>query len=102
MKTRTLLCAALLAFPLFAHGGGAHLKGVVSAIAADAITVQTPEGELRTARITRDTLFVRGKAPATWQEVKRGERVVVHARGHGAALEAREVQLPPARTKNKP
>lgn len=92
MKTRTLLLMALLAFPLFAHGGGAHLRGVVSSVAADRIVVKTTDGALVEAKITPETLFVRGKAPVGWRDLKPGERVVVHARGHGKSLEAREVE----------
>ena len=94
MTRRTVLSLALLvgpaATPAFAHGGGPHLKGTVSAISADQITVAA-EGGPAVAKITPDTRFVRGKAAGKRADLKQGDRVVVHTRKKGDALEALEV-----------
>jgi hypothetical protein len=94
MMRRTILALAFLhgfaATPALAHGGGPHLKGTVSAISADQITVDA-EGGPAVAKITPDTRFVRGKAAGKREDLKQGDRVVVHTRKKGDALEALEV-----------
>ena len=94
MKKRTMLIGAIVALsasPLLAHGGGAHLKGTVAAISAERITVKDSAGNESEAQITRDTRFVRGKAAGTRDELREGDRVVVHTRKQGKALEAVEI-----------
>ncbi len=92
----TILAIAFLlglAAPVaLAHGGGPHLKGTVSAITADQITVEGDEGRPTSAKITPDTRFVRGKAKGKREDLKQGDRVVVHTRKQGDALEALEVR----------
>jgi hypothetical protein len=90
-----LLSIALLLGPLspaFAHGGGPHLKGTVSAISTEQITVEAEGGKPASAKITPETRFVRGNAEGKREDLKRGDRVVVHTRKHGDALEALEIR----------
>jgi len=87
-----VLVLALAGSAALAHGGGPHLKGTVSAITADQITVAGAEGQAAVAKITPDTRFVRGKAVGKREDLKQGDRVVVHTRKHGDALEAIEVR----------
>ncbi len=94
MKKQAFMMVVLLglaASPLLAHGGGAHLKGTVSAIASDQITVKDADGHESEAKITPQTRFMRGKAVGKREELHQGNRVVVHTRKKGDALEAVEV-----------
>ena len=77
--------------PVLAHGGGPHLKGTVSAISAEQITVEGEAGRPASAKITPETRFVRGKATGKREDLKQGDRVVVHTRKQGDALEALEI-----------
>jgi hypothetical protein len=95
MKKHALMLAVFLGFaasPLLAHGGGPHLKGTVVAISADEIKVKGMEGDESEAKITPATKFVRGKETGNKDELKQGDRVVVHTRKKGEALEAVEVR----------
>jgi hypothetical protein len=94
MKKQALTIAVFLglaASPLLAHGGGSHLKGTVSAVAADQITVKDADGHESQAKITPQTRFMRGKAVGKQADLHQGDRVVVHTRKQGDGLEAVEV-----------
>ena len=94
MKKLALMIAAslgLASFPLLAHGGAPHLKGTVSAIAADQITVKSADGQESPAKLTPQTRFLRGKTSGQREDLHEGDRVVVHTRKQGEALEAVEV-----------
>ena len=94
MKKQALMMVAfvgLAASPLLAHGGGAHLKGTISAIASDQVTVKDADGHESEARITPQTRFMRAKAVGKRDDLHQGDRVVVHTRKKGGALEAVEV-----------
>jgi hypothetical protein len=94
MKKQALMLAVFLglaASPLLAHGGGAHLKGTVSAIASDQITVKDADGHEEQAKITPQTRFMRGKTVGKREDLHQGDRVVVHTRKQGAGLEAVEI-----------
>jgi len=95
MKKFALMMAVFLglaASPLLAHGGGPHLKGTVVAISADEIKVKGMDGHESEAKITPTTKFVRGKETGNKDELKQGDRVVVHTRKKGDALEAVEIR----------
>ena len=81
----------LAAFPLLAHGGGAHLKGTLSAIASEQITVKDADGHESEAKITPQTRFMRGKTVGKRDDLHPGDRVIVHTRKKGDGLEAVEV-----------
>src|SRR5258708_16916359 len=70
----------LAASPLLAHGGGAHLKGTVSAVAPDQITVKDTDGHEAQAKITPQTRFMRGKAVGNQEDLHQGDPVVGHTR----------------------
>lgn len=84
------------ASPALAHEGGVDAKGVVKALAADKLTVETAHGD-RTFALTPDTEFVRGGKPAKRGDLVVGERVVVHARAGQGGLEAVQVRAGPAK-----
>jgi hypothetical protein len=63
---------------LLAHEGHAHkVMGTVVAIDAAHIEVDTKEGKKESHPLTKDTKFLKGKAPATVGDVKVGARVVL-------------------------
>lgn len=91
------MAVTLLAAPgAEAHEGGMHAKGVVKAITAERLTVGTAQGE-KTFDLTPATSYVRGAAPARREDLRAGERVVVHARQKDGRLEATEVRAGPAK-----
>lgn len=93
-----LVAVALLAMsPALAHEGGIDAKGVVKAVTAERITIETPKGE-RSFALTSETSYARGSAPARREDLRAGERVVVHARERGGRLEAIAVRAGPARS----
>jgi hypothetical protein len=104
MKKRALMmaaCVGLAGFPLLAHGG-AHLKGTVLSITADQIKVKSADGHESEAKLTATTKFVSAKGPGNKDELEQGDRVVVHTRKQGDALEAVEVRYGVPRKKGSP
>ena len=87
--------------PVVAHEGGLHVKGTVTSVSAEQITVKGADGHESKVAVTNTTVFVRGNVPAKAADVKEGERVVIHSRRTNGALEATEVRLKarPARQK---
>src|SRR5438067_13062063 len=103
MKKLALIMAVILglaAFPLLAHGGGPHMKGTVSAIAPDQITVKDVDNHEWLAKVTPETRFIRWKAVGNRGDLHRGDRVVVHTRKKGDGLEAIEVRYGATRKRN--
>lgn len=82
-----------------AHEGGVDVRGVVQTVTPDRIEVATAT-EVRTFAITPATEFVKGGAPARREDVRSGDRVVVHGRQRGGRTEAVLVKIgrprPPA------
>jgi hypothetical protein len=91
MKKEALTMAFLLgltALPALAHGGGAHLKGTISAIAADRITLKDSDGHVAQATVTPETRFMSGKSVGKREDLHPGDRVIVNTRKKGDGLEA--------------
>lgn len=102
MKKQALMMAVFLGLaapPLLAHGGP-HLKGMVSAIAPDQITVKDADNHEWQAKITPETRFIRSKAVGNREDLQQGDRVVVHTRKKGDGLEAVEVRYGATRKRN--
>lgn len=82
-----------------AHQGGVDVRGVVRAVAPDRVEVATAK-EVRAFAITPATEFVKGGAPARREDVRPGDRVVVHGRERAGRTEAVRVEIgaprPPA------
>jgi hypothetical protein len=95
MRRKILAFAFLLELcgtAALAHGGGPHLKGTAAAISADQITVEGTDGRSTVAKITPQTRFIAGKAVGKREDLKQGDRVIVHTRKQGDGLEAIEVR----------
>lgn len=79
MKTVAAFVAALLVAgtTLLAHGGNEHVRGVVTQVSPNAITVQTANKATRTITLTDKTAFKRAGTDAQAADLKVGDRVVV-------------------------
>jgi len=74
----TFAAAFLIAGSLvFAHGGNEHVRGVVTQISAQSITVQTSATTPRTLTLSQKTTFKRAGKDAQLSDLKVGDRVVV-------------------------
>jgi hypothetical protein len=62
---------------VFAHGGNEHVRGVVTKISAQSITVQTTPKETRTLVLSQQTTFKQAGKVAHLADLKVGDRVVV-------------------------
>jgi hypothetical protein len=87
--------AGVLVAPVFAlaHEGQKHTMGTVHEITADRIVVAMRDGKDAVFTLTPQTSFQRGDAPARRENVKVGERVVVHAKLAGDTQIATVVKL---------
>lgn len=97
MKTMlSLAVAASLAAPVVAlgHGSGVHARGTIKEITPDHV-VLTGNGADQVIAMGKDTAIVRGDRSVRIQDVRVGERAVVHARREGKALSATEIRLAP-------
>lgn len=78
MKRLVLLIASILtASVAFAHGDNDHVRGVVTAITPQSITVQTQGKATMTLAVTGKTVFEKSGARAQLADLKVGDRVVV-------------------------
>ena len=102
MKTSSILIAfALCSVPAFAHEGGHDARGVVTSVDAHELTLKTAQGEEKFI-LTPETQFVKDGSPATLQDLKASDRVVVHAKKKAGGFEAFKVQFRSAATPKKP
>ena len=96
-----LLAFALCSVPVAAHEGGHDARGIVTSVGSEALSIKTNRGE-ESFLLTPQTEFVKDGAPATAQDVKALDRVVVHAKKNAGRLEAVKVQFKsPARPKEQ-
>ena len=104
MKTRiaaVLFCIALVSVAVSPHGNEQHVMGKVTAISPNSITVHTtakPPKDV-TVIVVSGTMFMKSGAMATFQDLKVGDRVVIHAKPNAdKKLEASNVDFgkPPA------
>lgn len=97
MARWVVVASALAASSLvFAHEGGEHAKGTVHEITPDRLVVTSPEGQAVEFTLAPETTFQRGNSRARREDVKLGERVVVHAKHVGDGEVATVVKLAPA------
>jgi Cu/Ag efflux protein CusF len=89
----------LAALPAFAHGNNAHVRGVVTQVSAQSITVQLADNTTKTLALTAKTAFLRSGKPAAMTDLKVGDRVVVDVPKNSS--QALEVQIGTAKTAPK-
>jgi Cu/Ag efflux protein CusF len=85
--------AIFLVHPAFAHEGGKHFMGQVKSVDADSLTIVTKDKDTVTIKLLPTTKFLKSKQPASVQDLKTGERVVVHAKQNGESWIAEEVDF---------
>jgi hypothetical protein len=93
MCSLLLLVSVLISVAAGAHEGGKHFLGMVKAFDQNTLTVATTNGGTVTFTITKATKFVKSGEPAQLNDLKKGERVVVHAKPSGESWEAQEVRF---------
>ncbi len=95
MKRIVTVVILLFAFSLMAlaHGKGKHVMGTVTSISDSSIAVETTAKKSVTVDVSDKTKFVKSGSPATWKDLKVGDKVVVHADVSGAKLVAHEVRF---------
>ncbi len=102
MRKLAILAAALawvlLPAVLLAHGGGAQVKGTLTAVDPAHIEVKTEDGHVVSIPVNASTRYFKGKAAGTAGDAVVGSRVVVHRAKDGTAI---EVRLPAPKTDTK-
>ena len=95
MKCKLCFLAAclLVATLVVAHGNQQHVMGTVAAISRNSITIKTTAGQLAEVSINDKTAFSRGGKKIDLNEIKIGDRVVIHALKQEHGLEATTVQV---------
>jgi hypothetical protein len=88
--TASIVLVASLAF---AHGNEQHIMGTVSKVSDSSITITTTNGTSVDVALTSQTAFTKNGKTITAQQIKQGDRVVIHAKKNGDKLEAASVQL---------
>jgi hypothetical protein len=85
--------AIFLVNAVFAHEGGKHFMGQVKSVDPVSLTILTTSKDTVTLKLLPTTKFVKSKQPASVQDLKTGDRVVIHAKQNGEAWEAEEVDF---------
>jgi hypothetical protein len=83
----------LIASFAFAHGNEQHVMGTVSKVTDSAITVTTTNGKSIDVALTSETTFTKDGKTITAKDIKKGDRVVIHAKKNGTKLEAASVRI---------
>jgi hypothetical protein len=104
MKHLTITAVALAlglasGAPAFAHGSNAHVRGVVTQVSAQSITVQLADKTAKTLTINTKTTFERAGKPAAMTDLKVGDRVVIDVPKN--SNEALEIQIGAAKAATK-
>jgi len=91
--TLVALGVALGGFPARAHEKGDRAMGVVESVTAEKIVVKAADGHSVAFTVTPETRFFRDDKPARPEDVRVGQRAVVHGRRAGERVEAVRVKL---------
>lgn len=95
LRSSVVTAALLLILPtiVLAHNNQQHVMGTVTKIDSASISVKTTTGDVKVIMLLPTTKFLKGTAAATAQDVKVGDRVVIHAKPQGEMLNATEVRI---------
>jgi hypothetical protein len=85
--------------PAFAHGTNAHVRGVVTQVSAQSITVQLADKTTKILTVSAKTTFARAGKAAAVTDVKVGDRVVIDVPKNSS--EAIEVEIGAAKAAAK-
>ena len=94
----TIWMLLVLAVSAWAHGDEQHVMGTVLKIDGMRITVKTQDGSVKTVMVTSETKYLKAGSTAKLEEVKVGDRVVIHAKKMGDTLHATQVKIGVAKT----
>jgi len=83
----------LLSVMALAHGKEEHIKGTVTNISENSITVETSSKKSVSVDLNDKTKFEKSGSPATLADLKVGDKVVVHAELSDNKLVASEVHF---------
>ena len=90
--------AALSATAALAHEkGGDRAMGVVESVTADRIVITATDGHAVAFKVSPETRFLVGQKAVGAQDVRAGQRAVVHGKRTGDTVTAVRVKLAPAR-----
>ena len=67
-----------------AHNGNEHVRGVVTAVSAQSVTIQLADKSTKTLTINTKTEFEAAGKPSHLTDVKVGDRVVIDVPEHGS------------------
>lgn len=92
LKT-AVLTLALLSLNAFAHDGSHAMKGTVTAMTANTITIETPAKKTMTIHFDDKTTFTKSEAAATAKDLKVGDRVVIEAHDMDGKMHAVKIRF---------
>lgn len=91
---RLAVCTVMiLTAMVWAHGGELHVMGTVTKVDKMSISVRSTEGAVKTVMAMKETRVVKDGAAAKIEDLKVGDRVVIHAQDHGGMLKATEIRI---------
>ena len=96
MKSRVVvfsLLISLFAVSVHAHGNMQHVKGTVTQISNNSITVKTAANAVVTVMVVPETEFLKRDSPAKITDLQVGDRVVIHTMKDGDKLLAHTVKF---------
>ena len=96
-----VLATLLVSVGAYAHNDNDHIKGTVTQITGNAITVQLADKTTKTVTVAERTAFEKSGKKAVLQDLKVGDRVVIEVKK--GMLRAEEVRFgAPAATPKAP
>ncbi len=93
--TVVCLVAAFVAGPAVAHEKGDRAMGVVESVTTDRIVIKAIDGHAVAFAVSAETRFFIADRPARAEDVRPGQRAVVHGKRRGDGLTAVRVKLSP-------
>jgi hypothetical protein len=85
------LFAVVVASAVFAHAGGRDIRGTITRFDRRVVVVKRTDGKSETVPLASETAYRVGAAAGTWDDLRKGSRVVVHIGHDGNAI---EIHLP--------
>ena len=77
LVSRYVALVSVISTVVLAHGGNDHIRGVVTNISAQSVTVQTADKATKTVSLTAKTTFQLAGKTAHLADLKVGDRVVI-------------------------
>ena len=84
---------ALFCTMALAHEGHKHIKGKVTAINGQEMTVQLEDGTKATVAVQSDTKLMKGDDDVKLSDVKVGDGVLVHGAEKDGKIQAEEIRI---------